>query len=71
VVARRILAVLSEPMKVENFDVQLHFIVNINVCMDTKGYDDLETLCKTEIEMPYIAEQKTEVQNSYDSALGE
>ena len=71
VVARRILAVLSEPMKVENFDVQLHYIININVCMDTKGYDDLETLCKTEIEMPYIAEQKTEVQNSYDSALGE
>ncbi len=68
-VAKRLLAVLSEPMKVENFDVQLHFIININVCMDTKGYDDLETLCKTEIEMQYIGNQKTEVQNSYDSAL--
>ena len=69
-VAKRILAVLSEPMKVENFDVQLHYIINTNVCMDTKGYEDLETLCKTEIEMPYIVRQKTEVKNSYDSALG-
>jgi diguanylate cyclase (GGDEF)-like protein len=69
-VARRILAVLSEPMKVENFDVQLHFVININVCMDTKGYDDLENLCRTEIEMQYNPKQKTEAKNSYDSALG-
>jgi diguanylate cyclase (GGDEF)-like protein len=70
VVAKRILALLSEPMKVENLDVQLHYIVNINVCMDSKGYDDLETLCKTEIEMQYIAKPKTEAINSYDSAMG-
>jgi hypothetical protein len=57
-------------MKVENFNVQLHFIVHINVCMDTKGYDELEALCKTEIEMQYIPKQKTEALNSYDNALG-
>jgi hypothetical protein len=38
--------------------------------MDTKGYGDLEALCKAEIEMEDIAMKKAEVLTRYDIALG-
>jgi diguanylate cyclase (GGDEF)-like protein len=68
VVARSIRGLLSEPIKVEELDVRIR--TYINICMDTKGYGDLEALCKAEIEMEDIAMKKAEVLTRYDIALG-
>jgi diguanylate cyclase (GGDEF)-like protein len=60
-VSNRILALLSEPIKVERLDVQVQ--IKINICMDTDGLDNLEARCKAEIEGQYIPQQKTEAIN--------
>jgi diguanylate cyclase (GGDEF)-like protein len=69
-VAKRILGVLSEPIKVEHFDFQLHTSIDIEVCMDAERYSNFETRCRTEIEMQYVEKQETEALGHYDSALG-
>jgi diguanylate cyclase (GGDEF)-like protein len=68
VVARSIRGLLSEPIKVEELDIRIH--IYINICLDTKGYGDLEAMCKAEIEVNDIAKQKAEVLPHYDIALG-
>jgi two-component system CheB/CheR fusion protein len=60
-VSNRILALLSEPIRVERLDVQVQ--IKINICMDTDGLDNLEARCKAEIEGQYIPQQKTEAIN--------
>jgi diguanylate cyclase (GGDEF)-like protein len=69
VVAKRILGLLSEPIKIERLDVRLN--VNINICLDTNGVDDLEAHCNKEIDSQYIANQQAEALNRNESKLVE
>jgi diguanylate cyclase (GGDEF)-like protein len=69
VVAKRILGLLSEPIKIERLDVRLN--VNINICLDTNGVDDLEAHCNKEIDSQYIANQQAEALNRNENKLVE
>jgi diguanylate cyclase (GGDEF)-like protein len=69
-VAKRIFGVLSEPIKVDQLDIQLQTNIDIKICMDTECYDELEAQCKAEIEMQYTKKQEKEALGHYDNALG-
>jgi diguanylate cyclase (GGDEF)-like protein len=69
-VAKRILGVLSEPIKVGQQDIQLDTSIKTEVCMDSEQLNDFEARCQTEIEMPYVERQEKEALGHYDGALG-
>jgi diguanylate cyclase (GGDEF)-like protein len=66
-VSRRIFALLSDPVKIEQLDVQIN--IKINICLDTEGYEDLEADCMIEVENQSIPEQKIEDMSRNDSEL--
>jgi diguanylate cyclase (GGDEF)-like protein len=68
VVAGSIRGLLAEPIKVEEHALRIH--TYITICTDTRGYVDLEALCKAEIEVEDIAKQKAEALTNYDIPLG-
>jgi diguanylate cyclase (GGDEF)-like protein len=59
-VAKRILGSLSEPLKVNKFDVPIQANIDIKDSMEYDRYDELEALCQAEIENRYFTKQDTE-----------
>jgi diguanylate cyclase (GGDEF)-like protein len=66
-VARKMLASLSEPYKAEKLEIQLR--AEIKVFSDASGYNGLETLCKVDLNSAYAGIQTTEVLKWYDKAV--
>ena len=70
-VARRISGVLSEPVRVDQFDIPIQTNIDIQACVDPDCYDAMEARCQAEIEMPYRGKHEMEALGHYDGALGE
>jgi diguanylate cyclase (GGDEF)-like protein len=66
-VARKMLAALSEPFKAEKMDIQLR--AEIKIYTDSAGYNGLETLSKIDLTSAYTGIQTKEVLKWYDKAL--
>jgi diguanylate cyclase (GGDEF)-like protein len=60
-ISRKMLAALSAPFKAEKLDIQLN--AEFRIYTNTEGYNDIEALCKTDIDIAYTGETKTEVLN--------
>jgi diguanylate cyclase (GGDEF)-like protein len=60
-IAKKMLAALSEPFKAEKLDIQLD--AEFKIYTSSEGYNDIEALCKTDIDIAYTGEKKTEVLN--------
>jgi diguanylate cyclase (GGDEF)-like protein len=70
-IARKILEVLSVPIKVEQLDVSIQIKIDIKISQDADHIDELETICNNEIKQNYQTQQKVETIENHDIALGE
>jgi GGDEF domain-containing protein len=70
-VTKRISGVLSEPIRVDQFEMPIQIDIHIEACVDPDRYDDMEARCQAEIDMSYLGKQEMEALGHNDSALGE
>jgi diguanylate cyclase (GGDEF)-like protein len=69
-VAKRILAILSEPIKIDHSDFQIQANINIKVSEDSEQLDEMKTFCQAEIENLHEIKNNTEALNQHDITLG-
>jgi diguanylate cyclase (GGDEF)-like protein len=69
-IAQEIVGLLSEPIKIEQFEVPLHTFIDIRVSCESDGNDEMEAFCNLEIAKQSETKHNTEVIARNDIALG-
>lgn len=69
-IAQKISGLLSEPIKVEQFEVPIHTNIDIKFSNDSDGNDEMETFSNFEIGKQPESKQDTEVLARHDITLG-
>jgi diguanylate cyclase (GGDEF)-like protein len=67
IVARKMLCELADPITLQKLDIP--FETEIKIITDLENYDDLETLCKADMDDTYEGVQKREALKWYDNAV--
>ncbi len=69
-IAQKIISLMSDPIKVEQFEVSIHTKIDIKLSNDSDGIDELETFSNFEIGKQPETKHNTEVLDRHDIAMG-
>jgi diguanylate cyclase (GGDEF)-like protein len=68
--AQKIVGLLSEPIRVGQFEVPIHTVIDTKVSTDSDTNDEMETFCNLELGKQPETKQNIEVLAQHDTALG-